>query len=725
MSGATESTRIDELRELLHRANRAYYAAAKPIMSDHEYDRLLAELAELEAAHPEKDDPNSPTRRVGEAATGGFRTVVHAVPMRSIDNTYSEGDVRAWGERITRALGAAPALVADPKIDGVALSLRYERGELVRAVTRGDGERGDDITANVRAIRAVPLVLDDSRVAPPRVLEVRGEAYLPHAEFERINAEREAAGDELFMNPRNACAGTLKQLNPRTVAERGVAFVAHGRGEVAPASYAGSHSEFLGKIADLGLPVGDGWTRCGTIDEAITAINEYEKLRRKSAVPVDGMVVRVDSFAQQEELGSTSRAPRWCIAYKYAAERKTTTLLDVEFQVGKSGRITPRAVMAPVVLAGTTVRHASLFNFGEVRRKDLRIGDTVVVEKAGEIIPQVIEVVAEKRPRDAREIVAPAECPACGGPIEVEPPKLEERGEYESKEETSRLCVNPECPAQIREKLVWFAGRGRMDIDGLGEKTIDQIRESAVPLERFADIFHLRERRDDLLTALEKPDKKDKSKRPELRVDNLLRSIEASKGRGMARVLAAMGIRHVGDATARALARLFPDIESLIATDEAALRPKTLKKDEAAAYGLPEDPKDRPSTMLGRDTAPAVHAYLHSEQARATFEALAAVGVVLDSHEYKTTGAGDAADSLFAGKTVVLTGALESFTRQELTDALDALGAKVSGSVSKKTDLVIAGDSAGSKLDKARELGVEVWDEATLLRNLPDRGGLG
>ena len=707
---------------MLHHANRAYYAAAKPIMSDHEYDRLLAQLGELEAGHPEKDDPNSPTRRVGEAVTGGFRTVAHAVPMRSIDNTYSESDVRAWGERIARALGAAPALVADPKIDGVALSLRYEHGGLVRAVTRGDGERGDDITANVRAIRAVPLVLDDSRVAPPGFLEVRGEAYLPHAEFERINAEREAAGDELFMNPRNACAGTLKQLNPRVVAERGVAFVAHGRGEVAPASFADSHSDFLKKIADLGLPVGDGWTRCGTIDEAIAAINEYKILRRKSAVPVDGMVVRVDSFAEQAELGSTSRAPRWCIAYKYPAERKTTTLLDVEFQVGKSGRITPRAVMAPVVLAGTTVRHASLFNFGEVRRKDLRIGDTVVVEKAGEIIPQVIEVVKDERRDDVRMIVAPSACPACGGPVEIEPPELEERGEYDSEHETARLCVNPECPAQIREKLVWFAGRGRMDIDGLGERTIDLIRESDVPLERFADIFHLREHRDELLTALEKPDKKDKSKRPTQRVDNLLASIEAAKARGMARVLAAMGVRHVGDATARALARLFPDIESLLAADEAALRPKTLKKDEAVTCGLPEDPKDRPSTMLGRDTAPAVHAYLHSRQARATFEALAEVGVDLRSHEYKGIDAGDTQDSPFAGKTVVLTGALESFTREELTDALEALGAKVSGSVSKKTDLLIAGEAAGSKLDKAREIGVEVWDEATLLNNLPDRG---
>ena len=712
MPQRTETDRIVELRALLRRANRAYYALAKPIMSDHEYDRLLAELVDLEAKHPELDDSNSPTRRVGGVVTGGFRTVPHAVPMLSIDNTYSADDVRAWGERISRALGrdAPPTLVADPKIDGVALSLRYQDGALVSAVTRGDGRRGDDITPNARAIAAVPLELDDSEEAPPGVLEIRGEAYIPLAEFERINTEREAAGEDLFMNPRNACAGTLKQLHPRVVAQRRVAFVAHGRGAVEPASFARRHSEFLEKIRSLGIPVGEGWRLCDTIEAALSAIRGFDTARATAPMPIDGMVMRVDDFALQEELGVTARAPRWCIAYKFPAERKETKLLQVDFMVGKTGRITPRAVMAPVVLAGTTVRHASLFNFGEVRRKDLRLGDTVVVEKAGEIIPQVIEVVTAKRPRGATRIVAPNQCPACSGPVEIEPPELEERGDYESDLETARLCVNPECPAQIREKLVWFAGRGQMDIDGLGEKTIDQIRASKIPLDRFADIFRLKDHRETLLTLDRMGEKK---------VDNLLNSIEAAKKRGMARVLGAMGIRHVGDATARALARFFPGIDALLAADEAQLRPKTLKKNEAAKYRWPEDPKDRPSTLLGKDTAPAVYAYLHSRQARDTFAALKKAGVDLTSHDFMSGSTRAGAGSPFAGKTIVLTGGLESFTRTELTELLESLGAHVSSSVSKKTDLVIAGAEAGSKLDKARDLSVEVWDEARLLENLP------
>ncbi|RMH29713.1 MAG: NAD-dependent DNA ligase LigA [Planctomycetota bacterium] len=713
MARRDEARRIEELRALLRRADRAYYALAQPIMSDHEYDLLLKELADLEAEHPELDDPNSPTRRVGGAVTGGFKTVRHAAPMLSIDNTYSADEVRAWGERVARALGrdGPPAMVADPKIDGVALSLRYERGALARAVTRGDGRRGDDITPNARAIAAIPLVLGDADGPTPDVLEVRGEAFLPIRAFERINAQREAAGEDLFMNPRNACAGTLKQLDPRVVAERGVAFVAHGKGEVRPASFADRHSVFIGKVRDLGVPVNPGWRLCRSIGEVLDAIAQIDASRARAGVPIDGAVVRVDEFALQDELGATSRAPRWCIAYKFPAERKQTVLERVDFMVGKTGRITPRAVMKPVVLAGTTVRHASLFNFGEIRRKDLRLGDTVVVEKAGEIIPQVIEVVRAKRPRGAKPIRAPLTCPECGGPVEVEPPELEEKGDYESELETARLCVNPECPAQIREKLVWFAGRGQMDIDGLGEKTIDQIRASgSIPLNRFADIFRLKDHREALL-ALDRMGEK--------KVDNLLESIEQAKQRGLARVLAAMGIRHVGAATARALARLFPDIDALLKADEAQLRPKTLKKDDAQRYGLDPDPKRRPSTLLGRDTAPAVYAYLHSPQAKATFAALKEAGVDLTSREYTPPGEGPAAGSPFAGKTVVLTGALESFTRPELTELLESLGARVSGSVSKKTDLVIAGAEAGSKLDKARSLGVEVWGEKTLLERLP------
>lgn len=707
----SDKERIAELRELLHRANRAYYVDAKPIMSDREYDTLLKELEELEEKHPKLADPNSPTRRVGGQTVGGFKTVRHTFPMRSIDNTYNEDEVRAWCERIAKGLQreAPPTLIADAKIDGVALSLRYEDGELVRALTRGDGEQGDDITANVRAIRAVPLVLDDSEITPPRVLEVRGEAYIPHKEFERINAEREEADDELFMNPRNACAGTLKQLNPKIVADRKVAFVAHGRGAVEPGSFCQSYSELLDKLKTLGVPINEGWVRCESVDDVIEAIHDYDAKRHDAPYPVDGMVVRVDDFALQEELGHTSKSPRWCIAYKYPAERKPTKLLSVDFMVGKTGRITPRAVMEPVILAGTKVRHASLFNFGEVRRKDLRLGDTVFVEKAGEIIPQVIEVVKDKRPKNTKKIEAPKQCPACGGPVELEPPELEEKGDFESEQETARLCVNPECPAQIREKLIWFAGRGQMDIDGLGEKTIDQIRESDIPLDRFADIFKLKEHRKDLLRLERMGEKK---------VDNLLESIESAKDRGMARVLGSLGIRHVGEATARALARQFSDIESLLDADEAQLRPKTLARDDATRYGFDEDPKRRPSTHLGKDTAPAVYAYLHSAQAKKTFEALRKAGVDLTSHEFGGGAIADA-DTVFKGKTIVLTGGLEHFTRPDLKDLLESLGAHVSGSVSRKTDLVIAGDDPGSKFDKAKELGVEIWDEAALLDHLP------
>ncbi len=708
----SETQRIAELRELLHRANRAYYADASPIMSDHEFDMRLKELEALESEHPELDDPNSPTKRVGGAITGGFKTMAHTVPMRSIDNTYSDDEIRAWCERIARNLNreTPPTIIADAKIDGVALSLRYEKGELVQALTRGDGEKGDDITANVRAIRAVPLVLDPTNVAPPDVIEVRGEAFLPVSEFERINAEREAAGDDLFMNPRNACAGTLKQLNPQIVSERRVSFVAHGRGAIEPDGFVNSYTELLKALNAMGVPTNDTWTSCESADDVIAAIQAYETHRHDAPYPVDGMVVRVDDFALQDGLGYTSKSPRWCVAYKYPAEQKPTVLRSVDFMVGKTGRITPRAVMDPVVLAGTTVRHASLFNFGEVRRKDLRIGDTVIVEKAGEIIPQVIEVVPEKRPKGARKIKAPKECPSCGGPVEIEPPELEEQGDYESEHETSRLCVNPECPAQIREKLIWFAARGQMDIDGLGEKTIDQIRESDFPLNRFADVFHLHEHKDELL-ALDRMGEK--------KVENLLASIESAKDRGMARLLGALGIRHVGDATARALARLFPDVESLLSAEEAQLRPKTLSKDDAARLGFDEDPKERPSTNLGKDTAPAVYAYLHSAQAQRTFEALAKAGVDLTSREFAPEGIA-APDSAFAGKTVVLTGGLDHFTRPELKEVLESLGARVSGSVSKKTDLVIAGADPGSKYDKARDLGVEIWDEDTLLGHLPN-----
>lgn len=716
-------SRVRTLRDELNRANRAYYVDNTPFLSDQEYDEKLAELARLEAAHPELDDPNSPTHRLGDEPIGGFTQIRHAVPMLSIDNTYNEAEVREWVARMEKGAstsaggglfgGDSTRLVftAEPKIDGVAMSLRYENGRLVHAVTRGDGTTGDDVTTNVRTIRAVPVVLDGEAV--PEVLEVRGEVFLPKKEFERINAQREADDEEPFANPRNACAGTLKQLDSREVAKRRLGFVAHGRGEVNPESYAPSHSEFLKRCRSLGLPINE-ITPCDSAEAILNAIQTFGASRDDKPYAVDGMVVRVDSFALQAAMGTTSKSPRWVIAYKYPAERKPTVLEKIECQVGKTGKITPRATLAPVLLAGTTVRHATLHNFGMVRQKDLRPGDRVIIEKAGEIIPQVIGLAdpAEKPGRGPR-FEPPKHCPQCEGEIEIEPLDALERPELE----TTRRCVNPECPAQMREKLVWFTGRKQMDIEGLGEKTIDQIRaESSIPLNSFADIFRLPDHREALLQLDRMGEKK---------IDNLIAGIRAAKDRGMARLIGSLGIRHIGTSTGKLLARQFGGMNELIdaAANERRLRPKSLSKTDAAALGFPEDTASRPETGLGVDTAPVVAKYLRSEGARRMFHDLEQLGVDLTSKDYRPATAGDPdaasasnPDSPFAGKTIVLTGTLESFDRQALTDRLESMGAKVSGSVSKKTHLVIAGESAGSKLEKARELGVEIWDEAALLK---------
>ncbi len=737
--------RVAELRALLHRANRVYYAGDAPIMSDREFDERLKELSDLEAAHPDLDDPNSPTRRVGGQPIKGFKTIRHTVPMLSIDNTYSREEVDAWVARMHKALGSGsgglfggegPRFVCEPKIDGVALSVRYEQGRFVRALTRGDGEKGDDVSHAARTIAGLPLVIEGDC---PDILEVRGEVYIPLSEFERINAEREAEGEELFMNPRNACAGTLKNLDPTVAASRHLGFVAHGRGELSEPFGAG-HAEFCDRLATLGFPVGEHRSVQNDADGIFQAINAIDALRGHLEYAIDGVVVRVDAYAQQEALGLTSKSPRWCIAYKYPAERRTTKLIRVDHQVGKTGKITPRAVLEPVVLAGTVVQHATLHNYGRARdaqafdaakplgtTTDLRAGDTVYVEKAGEIIPQVMGVDLPSRPKNAARIHPPETCPVCSGTVEIEPPEAIETPSLE----TVRRCINPECPAQVREKLVWFAGRKQMDIEGLGESTIDQIRAThldpadpqraelgvpadtpSIPLDHFADIFHLAEHRDALLTLDRMGEKK---------VDNLLAGIEAAKSQGLARVLSGMGIRHVGTSTAKALCKLFPDLDALLAADEPALRPKTLKKDEAAALGFAEDPKDRPETGLGALTAPAVHAYLHSEAARRAFDGLRRAGVDLTSREYAPPSEAPV-DSPFSGKTIVLTGTLDRYERTALSEILERLGAKVSGSVSRKTDLVIAGESAGSKLSKAQELGVTVWDEAQLLAALAEAG---
>jgi DNA ligase (NAD+) len=706
------AARVKALRELLDRASRAYYVDNAPFLSDQEFDEKLEELAALERDHPALDDPSSPTHRVGGEPINGFRTVAHAVPMMSIDNTYSDAEVRAWVARCAKALGVnepgagatglfpsmadeagaagAPLqplrFACDPKIDGVAISLRYEGGILTKALTRGDGVKGDDVLHNIKTVRAIPLALNTAH--PPEVLEVRGEVYIPIKEFARINENREAEGEEPFMNPRNACAGTLKQLDSRITAERRLGFVAHGRGECIPDGVDETYSGFLERLRGFGLPT-NATTLCDTADAILRAIAEFRSTIPSRPYMVDGMVIRIDSFAQQRSLGVTSKSPRWAIAYKYPAERKTTTLLRVEAQVGKTGKITPRAVMEPVLLAGTVVQHATLHNWGMVRAKDLREGDTVVVEKAGEIIPQVIEALKEKRPRGATAITAPDLCPECRGPTEVEP----DESARDTETETVRRCINPECPAQVREKLIWFTGRKQMDIDGLGEKTIDQIRATGdIPLSSFADIFRLPGHRARLIELERMGEKK---------VENLIAGVEAAKDRPLARVLGSLGIRHVGSSNGKLLARRFASLEDLLGAAAADLE---------AIEGF------------GPIRAEVVSRYLHSEAGKHTFEELRRAGLTFPNPDHRPVAASGvvAADpaSPFAGKTIVLTGTLDSFEREDLKERLERLGAKVTGSVSKKTTLVIAGKEAGSKLEKATELGIEVWDEQRLLQAL-------
>jgi DNA ligase (NAD+) len=727
----TPAKRIADLRRQIDRHNRLYYVEAVTEIPDSEFDALLRELQELEAQHPGLIAPDSPTQRVGGEPIEGFNTVPHARPMMSIDNTYDRKMLRKWYDRTLKAIakvqtpgtdqtnGAlfptddAPriALALEPKIDGVAVSLRYENGRLVQALSRGDGKRGDDITHNVRTIRAVPLSLRTDDAPPPEVLEVRGEIFMPDAEFQRINDAREEQGLERFANPRNATAGTLKSLDPAIAAERRLNFYAHGRGELNPDATT-SHHGFLEQLRALGLPTNEHTTRVDTFDHAWAFIESFQNKRATLGYATDGVVIKLDAHNLQEQLGVTSKAPRWCIAYKYAAEQATTVLNKVVWQVGKTGKLTPRATMDPVFLAGTTVQHATLHNYGEVLRKDIRIGDTVVIEKAGEIIPQVKSVVIEKRMSKAKPIAAPDRCPICGSDTDIvydsrrvnDIAKWEDRCDAAKKkaakegrepilpdkpeplsplDETIRFCTNPECPAQFREKLIWFVGRNQMDIDGLGEKAIIQLADAGL-LKTFGDVYNLHTQRDALLELDRMGEKK---------VENLLAGIEASKSRGLSRVLAGLGIRHVGASSSAALAQHFGNIDAIKNTDPEAIAEV-------------ED--------IGPITAESIHTFLNSDAGQHVIQELKDAGVDLTEEKRVLPPAGTpgAADSPIAGKTIVITGTFEAYDRNDLKAKLTALGAKVAGSVSKNTDILCAGEKAGSKLDRARALGVEVWDEA-------------
>jgi DNA ligase (NAD+) len=691
-----EKARISELRELLARANTAYYVDAAPFMSDQEFDTLLAELASLEAGHPELFDPNSPTQRVGgKPLEGEFESRAHRVPMKSIDNTYSIEDFRAWYARCVESLGEAgdgglfaegPALWADPKVDGLAISLRYEKGELVEALTRGDGEKGDVVTANVRAIRAIPLKLrTPAKGGVPAILEVRGEIFMPIREFERINEERERHGEQLFANARNSCVGTLKNKDPGVVASRRLSFVAHGRGETDGLPPLASYSAFAAYLREVGVPVSALGARHESAESAVRAIEEFASRRDSLDYAVDGMVVRIDRFDEQERLGATAKSPRWAVAFKYPAEQKETVLRKVDWQVGKGGTITPRATMDEVTVAGTKVKHATLHNIEEIQRRDLRIGDHVIVEKAGEIIPQVVRMVAEKRTGAETAIEPPSHCPECGAPVEREGPKL--------------FCGNTSCGARFRERLKWFVGRDQMNIEGLGDEIVDALVDAG-RIRDFADVFRLDAM--EVARTLAKGEKAQadlEKKGPGKRALGLIDSAaDAARNRGLTRVLAGLGIKHVGASAAKTLARRFRSGEELLAATEADL------------VALDD---------FGEITAKSVAAWLASDEARRVFAELAKVGVDLSSREPKPVEAGSNA---FAGRTFVVTGTLDGFGRTEVTEILERAGAKVAGSVSKKTSVVVAGAEAGSKLAKATELGVEIWDESRLVTELANAG---
>jgi DNA ligase (NAD+) len=647
-----------ELADKIRKLDRAYYEEAQPLVSDQEYDRLYRELLDLEAAHPELPLADSPSQRVGGAPLPHFTSVAHALPMQSLDNTYSATELEAFVDRIQKTLeGEKLSFVIEPKIDGVAISVRYEKGQLVQGLTRGDGQKGDDITANLRTIRQLPLALKNS--AP--VLEVRGEVYYPSAAFEKLNRQRETAGEPTFANPRNAAAGTLKQLDSRLVAKRPLAIVLYGPGELRGVDCT-SQEEWLELIKNAGLPVPEKTWSCSTKADLLAAVEELDLARKTFSYATDGAVVKLNQWRLRNALGATSKAPRWAIAYKYSAEKAVTTLEGVTFQVGRTGVITPVAALKPVLLAGTTVKRATLHNFEEITRKDIRIGDHVTVEKAGEVIPAVLGAVIEARTGKEQAIEPPKKCPACETELGFEGIFLR--------------CPNPSCPAQTQRRIQHFAQRGAMDIDGMGESLVEQLVEAKLATNP-ADLYDLNLEQ---LSGLERM--AEKSAR------NVLAGIESSKKADLWRLLFGLGILHVGAGAARALASHFGSVDALEkATEEELFQVRD----------------------IGEVVAKSIVTWFSHEDNRVLLRRLREAGVNLRAQQVAARSGG----TKLAGKTFVLTGTL-SEPREDIKERIIAAGGKVSSSVSKKTDYVVAGENAGSKLDDAQRLGVKILKEREL-----------
>ena len=671
--------RIADLIAEIEDHNYRYHVLARPTVSDQEYDALLRELQGLEEGHSDLRRPDSPTRRVGGQPTSEFPAVRHATPMLSLDNSYSRDDVLAFDQRVRKALPEDDVrYVAELKIDGVALSLVYEDGVLVRAVTRGDGVQGDEITANARTIRAIPLRLRRAGVD----CEVRGEVYMRLPDFAALNRQQEEADKAPFANPRNSTAGSLKLQNPSTAARRRLQFFAYW---LNPAAVPGLHTHIdrLAALRDLGFPVNPVHTRCAGIDEVFEFYDRCEAERDDLEYEIDGVVIKVDDLDQQRRLGSTSKSPRSAMAYKFRARQQQTVLREIRLQVGRTGTISPVAVLDPVLLGGSTVQRATLHNADEIERKDIRLGDTVILEKGGDVIPKIIAVVPEKRPEGAEPFRFPTACPVCSS----------ELVRYE--DEAATRCVNPACPGQLKRRLGHFAGRNAMDVEGLGTAVIEQLVDG----ELVHDVGDLYAVGQDALAGLER--------QAERSAQNILDSLEASRARPYDRVLFALGILHVGTTVARALAAAFPTVGRL-----AAASPSELEVVDEIGPTIARSVTD---FFANPATAPLIaklrRAGLQLSQPEAGAAAEAAA---------KAAATEGGQSSYFSGKTAVLTGALSELTRDEAAELIRRLGGQIASSVSGRTDLVVAGENAGSKLARARELGVEVLSEEEFLQRLQE-----
>lgn len=659
---------VAKLREEIEGHNRRYYQDAAPTISDREFDRLMKRLEELEAEAPELLTPESPTQRVGGAPLASFQTVAHSVPMLSIENTYNYDEIREWDARIRKALnpGEPVRFAVELKVDGVAVSLRYEQGRFVLGATRGDGERGDDVTANLRTVRDIPLALHDT---PPPLLEVRGEVYMTNSELVRLNELRVAREEAPFANPRNSTAGSLKLLDPKLCGQRRLKFISHGLGEFEGIEVS-SYAEMQNLLRSWGIPVSPHNEIFETIDQVIAHAEQWSSRRNTLDFQTDGLVIKVDDLGQRARLGTRSKSPRWVIAFKYEAEQAVTKIVGITVQVGKTGKLTPVADLTPVALAGTTVKRASLHNADEILRKDVRVGDTVVIQKAGEIIPQVVRVETEARDGSEIPFVFPTRCPSCEGPVE------------RSAGEVDFHCANPpsRCPDQLKEWIRWFAHRDAMDIEGLGSKLIEQLVDRGL-VQDLAGLYRLDEA---TLAGLERMGKKS--------AQNLVAALEESKRRPLNRFLTGLTIRHVGTRSAEILAQRFSTLEAVRTAPLADLE------------SVPE---------IGPVVATSVFEFFQDPENQRLLDALPSVGVQPEAVVY--TPASRAGLPL-AGKTFVITGTLPNRTRPEAESLIKNQGGKVTGSVSKSTSYVVAGAEPGSKIEKARLLNIPVIDESELER---------